>query len=79
MGALIEHYRVDAARLRGEFPAAYRRVKGKAWKDLAKRMEARAARAEAAAGRGRPGAPARRVAKRVPPGPGSIDSLPASG
>lgn len=42
MGALVEHYRTDAERLRGQFPVAYRRVRGTTWTRLLKRMEARA-------------------------------------
>lgn len=42
MGALAESYRLDAERLRAEFPAVYRQVRGGSWKKLGARMEKRA-------------------------------------
>jgi CHAD domain-containing protein len=44
MGALAEHYRTEAERLRSAFPASYRAVKGVRWKRFRRQMARRAAR-----------------------------------
>ena len=79
MGALIEHYRIDAARLRGEFPAAYRRVRGKTWRGFAKRMKSRAARADPPVAPARAPVRAQQVGAARPDGGAvRIDRPPAS-
>jgi hypothetical protein len=61
MGALAEHYRTEAERLRSAFPASYRAVKGVRWKRFRRQMARRATRSPAnAAGQ----APRRRQTAR---------------
>jgi CHAD domain-containing protein len=46
MGAIAERYRIDAARLRGQFPSVYKPLRGRAWKQLRVVIEARRRRAK---------------------------------
>lgn len=41
IGVIVERYRIQAQRLRGKFPAAYRPLKGPEWNRLQRRMEKR--------------------------------------
>ncbi|MDZ7729544.1 MAG: hypothetical protein U5Q44_15865 [Dehalococcoidia bacterium] len=41
MGAVIERFRVQEMDLRRQYPAAFRRVRGKAWKRFRRRLKQR--------------------------------------
>jgi CHAD domain-containing protein len=56
MGAVSERYRQHAVELRRQFPGAYRPLKGKAWRELRRTLDAMTPPAERAEPPARPGA-----------------------